>query len=435
MGWLRSTGDPRGGGVAALALLSLIAAGCYRSHERELGEDPRVSDCPSALLLGAPAPMRGYCPTRANRSAYSMPDTAPALRWTLELPGEPGTDAAIVVGPRGRIYVPAGTALIAIDDRGTDAAVAWTAELGHLVLAPVLLDDGSIFTVLRTDHRRREGVWLGADGSIASRTELPEGADDVLVGASGALFVSATPTLDERAVHALTPSGSPRWSRTFGLGSEIALAAGDRVVVGETVVTDELSEWREGYFRTEQWAVALDGETGEESWRVLLEDDALRMHPPAVGPDGAVYLLLSTTWLSRTLVVLAPDGTERRRIDLGERPCCGGPTSLSIAADGAVYVKDGAAIVARGAGGEPLWEREVHLNFDIGGTIDADGRLLVGHSAVDLRDGTELWVSEVPVHSERDGGITLYVPGIPVVGDGVLYYMASDALLYAVAVP
>src|SRR5262245_28334495 len=105
----------------ALAVLALN--GCYLSHTP--AEPPPPSDCEAALLFGAPAPMPGYCPTLANRAAFTMPDAAPELRWTLELPGEPPTYTGMAVAPRGRIYVQAGTQLVAVDDRGSSGSVAF----------------------------------------------------------------------------------------------------------------------------------------------------------------------------------------------------------------------------------------------------------------------------------------------------------------------
>ena len=68
----------------------------------------------------------------------------------------------------------------------------------------------------------------------------------------------------------------------------------------------------------------------------------------------------------------------------------------------------------------------------MGGTLDPVGGLLLNHSLASADDGSELWASDIPVHREGD---TYFFPGPMVVGDSVLYYMASESQLWAVGDP
>jgi len=417
-------------------LAGLALGGCYLSHERA-GEPapPRESECGVALLGGSPAPMPGYCPSRANRSVFEILDRAPVLRWRLALPEAPGTDNPIVVGPDARLYVTAGSTLIAIDDAGASGEVAWRTVLGAPASAPVLLADGSVLVILRPDLTRREAVWLTSDGAVSRRAALPDGVSGhPLVGEDGALFFAASdPRRETSTLVALEPDGALRWSREVGaLVSGLALGPEDHVVAATYLVTDELSPVRDGWYRIEVGMTSVDGSSGDERFRVTIDRDGALTAGPALGPGGSAYVVAWTDgYRQSALVAVAPEGTIERTI-LTDPPIGGGPSSLAVGADGLVILKEGTGMLAYDSLGALVWRREVHLNFDVGGTLDPAGGLLLSHSLASADDGSELWVSDIPTHREGD---TYFFPGPMVVGDGVLYYMASDSQLWAVGDP
>lgn len=415
-------------------LLGLALGGCYLSHERArepLPLPPRESECGVALLPGSPAPMPGYCPSGANRSVFEIVDRAPVLRWRLALPEAPGTWIPLVVGPGGRLYITANSTLIAVDDAGMRGSVAWRAELGAPASAPVLLADGSVLVILRPDAIRREAVWLTDDGSVSRRAALPDGlAGHPLVGERGALFFATQTPRENSVLVALEPTGALRWSREVGSSvSALALGSEDRLVAATYLVTDELSPTRDGYFRTEIGITSIDGASGDDVLGITLDRDGALNSGPALGPDGTAFVTAWTNgYREGALFAVAPDGTTRHTV-LPDPPIGGGPTSLAVGGDGDVILKEGTGLLAYDRLGALAWRREVHLNFDVGGTIDPAGGLLVSHALARVDDGGELWVSEIPAHRER---ATYYLPGPMVVGDDVLYYMASDNQLYAV---
>lgn len=117
---------------------------------------------------------------------------------------------------------------------------------------------------------------------------------------------------------------------------------------------------------------------------------------------------------------------------LPDAPIGGGPSSLAVGGDGGVILKEGQSLPSYDPLSSLVWRREVHLNFDVGGTLDPAGGILISHALASGDDGGDRWVSDIPVH--REGG-TFFFPGPMVVGDEVLYYMAADAQLWAVGEP
>ena len=144
----------------------------------------------------------------------------------------------------------------------------------------------------------------------------------------------------------------------------------------------------------------------------MLNSRVPRIRRPTVGRQDAV------------LDQVVDAGTRRRG--------CAGQIHLDRAADGLVILKEGTGLLAYDSLGALVWRREVHLNFDVGGTLDPAGGLLLSHGLASADDGTELWASDIPAHREGD---TYFFPGPMVVGDGVLYYMASESQLWAVGDP
>lgn len=431
--------------VATVGAVFVGACGARSGLEVELDSrfdgGVRVrSDCPAAVDLAAPAPVPGYCPTHANRSAFEAPHVAPETRWTLDLPGHPDFSSQLIVGRGARLYtvidlspddgvfVP--TLLVAIDDRAAEGVIAWTVEFDGSVSAPLLLADATLLVSARTADGSPEAVWLDTTGRILRRAALPrDAAGPPLLGADGSLYFVAVDLRGDRTdtVVAVDSAGRLRWrSAPFTRGSYPApvLGVDDRVITREN---------RDG----EAWIVSLDAATGARAWETRIEDDAPIIDGPAIGRDGAVYTVVWTDdSTTTTLVVLEPDGTMRLRVRLPDPPWGGAVTSLSVAADGAAYVKAGEGFTAISAAGDLLFHRAVHPNVGLGGVIDSEGTLLLGGGGVDAvrgTDGTLLWHYEVPPHSDTppEGGARFYFAGPATLGDGALYFADAGGRLTA----
>src|ERR1019366_7985313 len=99
------------------------------------GSTPLAVKCTAAPLDGAPTPIQGYCPTRANQAAMNGP-RAPKIAWSVApfpiLTPEDYLPAEVVVDATGRAYIainaspqnPAGgpNQIVAVD---ADGSVAW----------------------------------------------------------------------------------------------------------------------------------------------------------------------------------------------------------------------------------------------------------------------------------------------------------------------
>ncbi len=429
-----------------LRLTLLVAlSGCYLSHELE---DPpavdggpgvaRTSECPSALQVGAPSPIAGYCPTLANRSEWEAPASQPELAWELELPDEADRFAQLVVGPGGRIYVRSSSRIFAVDDRGGRARLRWVKEFEGVPSSPVLLPDGTLFVTVRMGLDGSEGLWLADDGDIERRAPLPSGAGgSPIVGQSGRFYFRAPTGEDFQSVLVgWSPTEERELWRTRPFSSSyprVALGPGDALYVLDPVLAADGRVPR---------ITRVDGASGEVVWSTIIGAPEEPINQgPAVGPDGAIHAIV---WTERTtvttLVTLEPSGEERLRVVLPTDPWGGGTGALTIGGDGRIFVKEGEALMGVDPDGTVAWERPAHPNIEAGGTVDAAGRLLAGSggsSAIDGADGTELWVSEIPAVREMTpgGGVSISFPGPPTLGEGVIYYMASDRILQAAAAP
>jgi outer membrane protein assembly factor BamB len=424
--------------VVATVAVVITACGARSAldveSEREPGM-PRPNDCPAALAPDAPAPVPGYCPTRANRSAFDAPSVAPETRWTLDLPGRSNFTAQLAVARGNRLYAPVDvndddsafipTRLVAIDDRGDDGSIAWSVDFEGGIAGPLLLADGTLFVSVRVASGS-EAVWLDERGRIRRRAALPDDVSGApLVGADGSFFFTA---VNRRADYAPTvvatdSEGGLRWRARLGLDAA-ALGPGDLVIAREA---------RDG----DAWVVGLDPATGAETFEAKLGDEAPIVAGPAVGPDGAIYTVVWTDASSATtLVVLEPEGTERLRVDLPDPPWGGGVTSLAIGANGVAYVKAGEGLSAIDPLGVLLFHRVAHPNLELTGVFDAQGTLLIGAGgteAVRISDGAVLWQYEVPAHEERtpDGRVRFYFAGPATLGDGRLYFASSGGRITA----
>lgn len=432
--------------AVAPALYSLVVCtACVASHIAPDGpamgpevetDSAQLAPCPTALHGSAPAPMPGYGLTRSGRSDFELPGSAPLLSWELDLPQEADRDAPMVVAPEGRLYVPVGASrLVAVDDGASEGRLAWNLDLEGPYTGPVLLEDGTLLLMRRPSAEVREAVWLTPGGEIRRRVALPTKVyGPPLVDVSGSMYFTAEVGDNyETELLALRCDGTVRWRSPPLSGRPVvpALGHGGHILMTDRVVNEQGSE---------AWLLALDSASGETAFRTLLDADATIVGGPGVGDDGAIHVVLWTEGHRRTaLVVLGPEGTLRYRVELPEEPWGGGTSSLSVGADGVVYVKEGQSVMAVSEQ-EVLWQREAHPNADEVGVIDARGWLLVGGgaaNAVDGRDGSTRWSAAVAAYEESlpGGGVAIHFPGPATLGDRVLYFMASERRLRAASAP
>jgi outer membrane protein assembly factor BamB len=89
------------------------------------------------------------------------------LLWTQSLPAKP-TYASVVTNGAGRVYTASGSSLVAIDDHGATADIAWRADPhdGQVEVSPGLAPDGTV--VLGTNSSTEWGYR--PDGKLAWHT-------------------------------------------------------------------------------------------------------------------------------------------------------------------------------------------------------------------------------------------------------------------------
>ena len=80
----------------------------------------------------------------------------------------------------------------------------------------------------------------------------------------------------------LTADGAPLWTANVNVPS-----AYDPVADGlGGVLVNKMSDWPENYA-----FIAVDGQTGKQVWRYDSPTDQSLQGPPAIGPDGAIYVV------------------------------------------------------------------------------------------------------------------------------------------------
>jgi len=185
----------------------------------------------------------------------------------------------------------------------------------------------------------------------------------------------------------------------------------------------------EGQSDGQNW-LRVYSRAGELKWTVPIDEID---NPLALGRDGTAYLL-STLRSSSTLTAYNPDGSVKRRVTYdGEQL---GWVPPAIGPDGTVYVFSGVlptppahcrvcpALIAISPQGQERWRVSVATRVtDL--VVDADGRVLVNVPSGNLiafdPQGRELW----SFHSKDKFG----KGGVAVAGDGTVYF--ASRFLYA----
>jgi hypothetical protein len=310
-------------------------------------------------------------------------------------------------------------------------------------------------------------VRFGGEGNenVFDLAAAPDGSAYLVGGAQGELERPVEGIFDA-FVHALGADGAARWTRQLGTpGWDVARGAavapnGDLVVAG----------YSEGDFAgpnaggSDAWALRLAPD-GEEVWRIGLAsagDDELEA--VVVGDDGTIYLAGATTgelaepnaggW-DALLVALAPDGSERWRVQAGTAgddrayvvaPVAGVGVDLGLHAQGDLGgANEGGwdGLVRRyDADGELVWQHALRSPDDVrvlglaagrsgdvavagaGPASDEDGGSVPGFVRVLGADGSERWAASFgPARPD------MRFP-VAVAGDGSVWVAATteDAL-------
>ncbi|MES9524281.1 serine/threonine-protein kinase [Streptomyces capoamus] len=308
----------------------------------------------------------GYRPPESEGSAPAAAKTGAAarpavLRWQYDLGGIGGLDGACcALSPDGSV-VYAGTSGGALHAISRDGSRRWKVRLGDDVSTPVATRD-AVYCV----------VGLHGDG--------------------------------ERRLTAVSPSGSPLWTRTLGdtghvvpvpLGADVLVPVGGRYAGGLRSYGPEGSEnWTfrmpagptgtplvaAGVVYTGSYGdelLALDARDGTRKWQV------------GAGTDVTVLALVGTTLITHAGAVRqgfrVSDGRRLWRRDAGSGPLTAGNRAL------AVGTEQGSMYAVRAADGTRAWAQDV-----AGSTVEP--RAVVAGDTVYARAGDRVWALDL------DGG-------------------------------
>ena len=345
-------------------------------------------------------PMQGHGPTRTGRSTAAGPG-ALSLKWTCEPINDfwgfttaTQDNGNPVVGPDGSVYQPADWAFFAINPDGTKR---WESDDRGMRAAPALSCDGSqVYVVEGTgsalELRARSTLTGSLDWALAIdswQAWLSYGS--LAVGSDCAIYVAFVGWQGEDAAYpavvAVNPNGTLRWryenraKRNFGIEAPPAVAPDGTVYVVENG----------------GGLVALDP-TGAVRWRRPGWGD-YGWPTPMVGPDGSIYVGGEAFGTQMKVVeALRPDGTVKwRRQDLST---AGFYTGLALSADGKVVYRpslDGTIYALDTATGATVWARRVTTDT-LGGSPALSGNSILyvqglagAVYAVDATNGSLLW--------------------------------------------
>ena len=407
------------------------------------GPTPLAVKCAAALLDGAPTPMRGYCPTRANQAPANAP-RAPKVAWSakpfpIDVP-ESFLPAEIVVDASGRAYVgiaaspmnPTGAPnqVIAVDP---DGSVAWTSTFASPVSSLALASDGNLWLVGRQSATpspacQGDGGFGDPSTCVAFLSALsPAG---VLVAELDTTAPAAPPpysSLVGYGAMALASDGGFLLESTSPSGSQSGLA---RAAHDGTLMWQWPPPSYNEYLQLDPPLVVgpADDIVASGSGQLTLFDAAGAQvwqrgsgaQVAAVDAQGDVVALTSggPTGNDVSLVTIAPYGDTLRTVSLGTTPM--NASELALAGDGTTVVllanevtspgltKAEVQILAVDASGKTRWKTplDVTLPYDpatlathYGLFVDGAGTVVVTAGAVtgiDLGSGSVLWTVLAP---------------------------------------
>jgi outer membrane protein assembly factor BamB len=390
--------------IARLALVAALSAGCgARSTLEAYAGRPVTSDCPAALLAGAPAPMGGYCSTRARVTPGSLPAAPPQIAWKLPQPPKLlFTAGELVVDDQGRAYAAIDTN--PLDVLGTpDTIVAFDPD-GSVVWSSRFEGPQGLF--LAADGKLRFRVATGPpmlavvarDGAIEGMTPLPAAqALDFAVGRDGSLFTQLlTPDpftgVFDASIAKLTPDGAFVWaSELFPLcGSlpPITLTDDDRVVIAFQASTGELCQAENVLL-----VVGLDG-AGTMAWEHVFP--GILAVDAGVAPDGTIRVGYAADYTTGPMHLVSFDASGALLWDtelVGTASNVYGSAS-AITSDGTAIVRTNAGLVAVSKEGARVWQRAESPAFAYDVVADRSGALVVNDFetvGLDAATGHEAW--------------------------------------------
>ncbi len=399
-------------------LLLLFAVGCGSRTGLSIGSSgpppppPRGSDaappvgpqdCHAAVLAGAPAPMPGYCSTRAYRTSSRLPSAAPTVAWQIA-PPVPLTYSAIdiVVDDRGRSYATVQTRdndavqADSVDAFDADGTLAWTHSfMGAAPSALFLAADGTLH--LRTAGSPPSLVVMTRDGVVSKTTPLPDNQiQDFAIGEDGSLYTKIADTQDSMSVAKLAADGSLVWkSPSFALcslgASPIALAPGDVPIFIFATTHDSCTT------STVAQMVSLASD-GTIAWQhdFSAPDWAI---DPGIAPDGTIRVGLAPADTMQPLhlesldasgAVLWDTNLESSGINVWE-------SAMPIDKDGTAYARTNGGVVAVSASGTILWTWPGSPSFAYDAVVDESGVLAINDGdtvGLDIATGSQRWSFE-----------------------------------------
>lgn len=380
-----------------------------------------------------PATVDSFQYDAANTGAdgeVSGPEPDATDRWRADVGDTEGASPVIV----DDLVICSADGNVAAFDRD-DGTRQWRAELAHETGGAPAIHDGRVFVP----------TWNGVDGTNGIHALEVETGERLWHACAGE-DVTGSPTVVDGIVYAGTDAGVT--GRENGRLVALEAETGDErweVVVDDHATTPAVADGVVYAGVDDDAYVAHEAETGEQRWRYETESRA-RIAPTV--DDGAVYVGTQTVAErlggddEGTLRVLdAADGSERWRRSLGT------DVRKPVAVDDErAYVRcsdaDGAKLVAVDRqDGSVRWTRR---RCETAPIVDDDA-VYVGRWADDPLEGgevvaferetgTERWAFTVDV---RDAGDVIYVGvrNAPVVADGVVYAQTIAGDLYALETP
>ncbi|HEV2392526.1 MAG TPA: PQQ-binding-like beta-propeller repeat protein [Verrucomicrobiae bacterium] len=338
-------------------------------------------------------------------SAQPVPGT---VLWTYDAGTAISSSPAIT--PDGAICFGTTTALTAITNAGTTASNKWTFPVGQGVTSsPAVAADGTVYFLASG-----LGCYaLNPDGSTKwSYAFQSTGLSSPAIGADGTIYI-----VGDSSLYALTPAGAKKWA------SPVNGQSGSPVVSSDGTV----------YFTSFAGSLYAFNPDGTPRWSYSIQNNSGMGDSAAIGSDGTVYITQGP------LFAFAPNGTNLWQTPAQSSDDFFAKSSPVVAADGTIYVVNGASgnLAAVSPSGRVLWRVPLSVTGYSPPTtvpaVDAAGMIYYCVSnavwAVSSQ-GQIQWVVNYPAMPPIGG---YYAATSPVVGPDGTIYAALGSKLYAIA--